>query len=81
MRFCGCRIVRKLSERRAPERAICLSMAEQRPTRNPTSGHWHHCNRLCEERHRPVRSQGHRVNDQISIFSAISIASSTSLPR
>ena len=28
-----------------------------------------------------VRSLGYRVNDQMSIFSAISIASSTSMPR
>lgn len=28
-----------------------------------------------------VRLSGYRVNDQISIFSAISIASSTSMPR
>jgi hypothetical protein len=28
-----------------------------------------------------VRSLGHRVNDQMSIFSAISMASSTSMPR
>ncbi len=28
-----------------------------------------------------VRRQGYRANDQISIFSAISIASSTSMPR